>query len=74
MTDYRPQTAEQLFDIQGKTHYRTALAAGSSPQQALALAIEHSRDGSRAPLPGATPPLADFPPSHRGCPSAAISP
>lgn len=60
VTDYRPQTAEQLFDIQGKTHYRTALAAGSSPQQALALAIEHSRDGSRAPLPWRDAPFGGF--------------
>ena len=60
VTDYRPQTAEQLFDIQGKTHYCTALAAGSSPQQALALAIEHSRDGSRAPLPWRDAPFGGF--------------
>lgn len=60
MTDYRAQTAEQLFDIQGITHYRTALAAGSSPEQALEQAMTHSRDGSRAPVPWRDAPYAGF--------------
>ncbi len=51
LTDYRPQTVEQIFDIQGRTHYQTALDAGMTPDEALATAIDRSRDGSRAPLP-----------------------
>lgn len=60
LTDYRPQTADQLFDIQGITHYQTALAAGNSPEEALARAIEHSRDGSRAPIPWQDAPFGGF--------------
>lgn len=60
LTDYRPQTAEQLFDIQGITHYQTALAAGNTPDAALALAMAHSRDGSRAPIPWRDAPNGGF--------------
>ena len=49
--DYRAQSVEHIFDIQGRTHYQTALDAGMSTDEALAVALERSRDGSRAPLP-----------------------
>lgn len=50
MPDYVPQTVGQIFDIQGKTFYDTAMRQGCSAADALAQAIEHSRDGSRAPF------------------------
>ncbi|UAK21888.1 alpha-glucosidase [Kluyvera sp. CRP] len=50
MPSYCPQTVAQIFDIQGKTHYQTALRQGADESEALALAIAHSRDASRAPL------------------------
>ncbi|WP_407732701.1 alpha-glucosidase [Pseudocitrobacter faecalis] len=60
LTDYRAQRADQLFDIQGITHYQTALDAGKSPETALTLALEHSRDGSRAPIPWRDAPFGGF--------------
>lgn len=60
MPNYRPQSVEQIFDIQGKTHYQTALRQGADDAQALAQAIEHSRDASRAPLPWRDAPHAGF--------------
>ncbi len=60
LTDYRAQRADQLFDIQGITHYQTALDAGKSAETALTLALEHSRDGSRAPIPWRDAPFGGF--------------
>ena len=65
LTDYRPQSVEHIFDIQGRTHYETAIDAGLAPEQALAVALDHCRDGSRAPLPwceGAYAGLSDVSP------------
>ena len=50
MTDYLPETVEQIFDIQGKIHYQTALQQGLTQAEALVQAIDHSRDASRAPM------------------------
>ena len=50
MTDFVAQSLEQIVDVQGRTHYQTALEAGMTAEQALAVALEHSRDASRAPL------------------------
>ncbi|MEX3018142.1 alpha-glucosidase [Kluyvera sp. STS39-E] len=60
MTDYLPQSVEQIFDVQGKTRYHTALEQGADADQALTLALEHSRDASRAPLPWSDAPFAGF--------------
>lgn len=49
MTDYRPDSLEQIYDIQGRTHYQSAIADGLTADEALAQAVEHSRDGSRSP-------------------------
>lgn len=60
LTDYRPQSIGQVFDIQGRTHYQTALDSGMAPEQALAVAVAQSRDGSRAPLPWSDGDYAGF--------------
>lgn len=60
MPNYRPQSVDQLFDIQGKTHYQTARQQGADEAQALAQAVAHSRDGSRAPLLWSDAPFAGF--------------
>lgn len=60
MPDYRAQTVEQIFDIQGKTHYHTARQQGAKADDALAQAIAHSRDASRAPLLWCDAPYAGF--------------
>jgi trehalose-6-phosphate hydrolase len=60
MTNYVPQAVEQIFDIQGKTHYQTALQQGLKASQALAQAIENSRDASRSPLPWSDAASAGF--------------
>lgn len=60
ITNYLPETVEQIFDIQGKTHYQTALQQGFSADDALAKAIQHSRDGSRAPMLWSDAPFAGF--------------
>ena len=60
MPNYSSLSVEQLFDIQGKTHYQTALQQGANEAQALALAVKHSRDGSRAPLLWSDAPFAGF--------------
>lgn len=60
MPDYVPQTVGQIFDIQGKTFYDTAMRQGCSAADALAQAIEHSRDGSRSPFLWCDAPFAGF--------------
>ena len=60
MTDYLPRTVEQIFDIQGKIHYQTALQQGLTQAEALVQAIDHSRDASRAPMLWSDAPLAGF--------------
>lgn len=51
LTDFRPQCLEEIVDVQGRTHYQTARAAGMTAEQALEIALTHTRDASRAPLP-----------------------
>lgn len=60
MTNYQPKTVAQIFDIQGRTHYQTALQQGADELQALTQAIAHSRDASRAPLLWCNVPFAGF--------------
>lgn len=60
MTDYVPESLEQIYDIQGRTHYHSALADGLPPGQALVQAIQHSRDGSRSPCQWRNTPHAGF--------------
>ncbi|MGL5601720.1 MAG: alpha-amylase family glycosyl hydrolase [Silvania sp.] len=58
--NYSPCTERDIYDIQGKTWYHTALAQGMTAAQALEQAITHSRDASRAPLPWNSQPFAGF--------------
>ncbi|MHC1777451.1 MAG: alpha-glucosidase [Lentimicrobium sp.] len=44
------ETIDEIVDIQGKTHYQLAIAAGKSPEEALAEANRHNRDKSRSPM------------------------
>ncbi len=41
---------EEMSDIQGKTHYQLALAAGKTPEEALAEGNKNNRDKSRSPM------------------------
>ncbi|PHK19399.1 glycosyl hydrolase [Nostoc linckia z15] len=43
-------SASEIIDIQGKTHYKQALSQGKSETEALAQANEHNRDKSRSPM------------------------
>jgi trehalose-6-phosphate hydrolase len=43
-------TMDEMVDIQGKTHYQLALAAGKSPEEALAEGNRNNRDKSRSPM------------------------
>lgn len=40
----------EIVDIQGKTHYRLAIEAGKTPEEALVAGNENSRDKSRSPM------------------------
>ncbi len=44
------ETMNEMVDIQGKTHYQLALAAGKTPMEALSEANRHNRDKSRSPM------------------------
>nr|WP_318382008.1 alpha-glucosidase [uncultured Enterobacter sp.] len=50
MSNYCPKTVDEIFDVQGKTHYHTALASGLDEAAALEKALAQSRDGSRSPM------------------------
>jgi len=41
---------EEMADIQGKTHYQLAIAAGKTQEEALIEGNEHNRDKSRSPM------------------------
>ncbi len=41
---------KEMVDIQGRTHYQLALAAGKTPAEALIKGNEHNRDKSRSPM------------------------
>src|SRR5690606_10015695 len=73
VNNYVPANEAMLIDIQGKTHYRTALAQGKTAAQALQVAISHSRDASRAPLPWAVAPHGGFTRAGPWMPLAEIS-
>lgn len=50
MQDIKANNFEEIADIQGKTFYRLALAAGKSPFEALREGNAHNRDKSRSPM------------------------
>lgn len=50
LPNYQPLTAQDIYDIQGRTRYQTALTEGLTEAQALQQAMAHSRDASRSPL------------------------
>lgn len=41
---------EEIVDIQGKTHYKLAVAEGKPESEALKIANDHNRDKSRSPM------------------------
>jgi glycosidase len=51
---------DEMVDIQGRTHYQLALAAGKDAAAALAEANEHNRDKSRSPMQWSDMPFAGF--------------
>ncbi|AYA09470.1 DUF3459 domain-containing protein [Rahnella aquatilis] len=51
MTDFVPQNLQQMRDIQGITHYHTAISQGMHEEQALTYALPFCRDASRLPVP-----------------------
>ena len=51
MTNPRFTSIEQIDDISTKNHYRTALADGLSPEEAMRLCARYSRDNARVPFP-----------------------
>lgn len=53
-------SAGEIIDIQGKTHYKQALSQGKSEKEALAHANEHNRDKSRGPMQWKTSAYGGF--------------
>jgi len=51
MTNPRFKTIDVIDDISTKNHYRTALADGLSPEEAMRLCARYSRDNARVPFP-----------------------
>lgn len=60
ISNYCPRTEADIYDVQGKTWYSTALAQGLSHDDALQQAISHSRDASRSPLAWNGRPFSGF--------------
>ena len=50
MTDLISASIDEMNDIQGVTNYKTALAKGKTPDEALVIANDSSRDKSRSPI------------------------
>lgn len=44
------KSPEEIVDVQGRTHYRLALEAGKSAEEALEEGNRHNRDKSRSPM------------------------
>ncbi|PKE28220.1 glucohydrolase [Rahnella sp. AA] len=51
MTDFVPQNLQQMQDVQGITHYHTAISQGMNEKQAFTYALPFCRDASRAAVP-----------------------
>ncbi|MBL0358266.1 MAG: alpha-glucosidase [Chitinophagaceae bacterium] len=51
---------EEMVDIQGRTHYQLALAAGKDSAAALLEGNQHNRDKSRSPMQWNATPFAGF--------------
>ncbi len=50
MHNIKADRIEEMVDIQGRTHYQLAVAAGKDAVAALAEGNEHNRDKSRSPM------------------------
>lgn len=50
MENISAKSPEEIVDVQGRTHYRLALEAGKSPEEALEEGNRHNRDKSRSPM------------------------
>lgn len=51
---------DEMVDIQGRTHYQLALAAGKNDKEALLEGNEHNRDKSRSPMQWNSDSFAGF--------------
>lgn len=50
MQNIEANSFDEIADIQGKTHYKMALQAGKTPEEALTEGNNHNRDKSRSPM------------------------
>lgn len=50
MQNIMARSLQDIVDVQGRTQYDLALAAGNTPQQALEASHPHNRDRSRSPM------------------------
>jgi glycosidase len=60
MHNISANTIAEMVDIQGKTHYKLALAQGKNTSEALVEANEHNRDKSRSPMQWNSSDFAGF--------------
>lgn len=60
MHNITANTIAEMVDIQGKTHYKLALAQGKNTTESLVEANEHNRDKSRSPMQWNSSDFAGF--------------
>ncbi len=51
---------DEIVDIQGKTHYKLAIDAGKTPEEALTIGNTNNRDKSRSPMQWSNDKFAGF--------------